>query len=117
MESNFEIIFYELENGNVPVADFIKSLDKKMIAQVLKNIDLLKMSGYKLGLPHAKHIGNGLHELRMKSESGITRIFYFFYIENKIILTNGFIKKTQKLPKVELEIAIKYKKDYIEKEK
>ena len=39
-------------------------------------------------------------------------LFYFFYVDNKIIVTNGFIKKTQKTPQNELKKALKYKKDY-----
>jgi phage-related protein len=42
----------------------------------------------------------------------ITRIFYFFYVKNTIVLTNGFVKKTQKTPKMEIELALKYKADY-----
>jgi len=40
------------------------------------------------------------------------RIFYFFIVNNKIILTNGFIKKTQKTPSSEIILAKKYKADY-----
>ena len=42
----------------------------------------------------------------------ISRIFYFFYVGNKIVVTNGFIKKTQKTPQTEFEKAQKYKQDY-----
>lgn len=44
--------------------------------------------------------------------SDISRIFYFFLIGNKIILTNGFIKKQQKTSQREIDKAIKYKNDY-----
>lgn len=57
-------------------------------------------------------MGDGLFELRIKFSSDITRIFYFFVVDNKIILTNGFVKKAAKTPKGELELARKYKKDY-----
>lgn len=40
---------------------------------------------------------------------------YFFYYNEKIILTNGFIKKTQKTPKKEIDLAKKYRKEYIER--
>ena len=51
-------------------------------------------------------------ELRSKQSSNITRIYYFFFVGKKAILTNGFIKKTKKTPKAELELAKKYKADY-----
>ena len=42
-------------------------------------------------------------------------MMYFFYVGNRIILTNGFIKKTQKTPRKELELAKQYKKDFLER--
>jgi len=50
--------------------------------------------------------------LRIQFANDITRIFYFFYVGRKIVLTNGFVKKTLKTPKTEIQLAIKYKKDY-----
>lgn len=49
--------------------------------------------------PYSKHLDDGIFELRCKFGSDITRVLYFFYYEGKIILTNGFVKKTQKTPK------------------
>jgi len=54
--------------------------------------------------------------LIVKQSSNITRILYFFYIGRRIILTNGFVKKIQKTPHNEIELAKKYRKDYLERE-
>jgi phage-related protein len=62
--------------------------------------------------PHSKALSNGIFEFRTKQGSDITRIFYFFVVNKKIILTNGFVKKSQRTPKKELELAKKYKEDY-----
>ena len=62
--------------------------------------------------PYSKPVGGGLFELRIKFSSDITRIFYFFYVDNKIIVTNGFVKKSRKTPKEEIVLAKKYKSDY-----
>ena len=40
---------------------------------------------------------------------------YFFCVDRRIILTNGFIKKTQKTPKKEIEKAKKYRKEYLKR--
>ena len=53
--------------------------------------------------------------LRCKFGSDITRVLDFFYYEGKIILTNGFVKKTQKTPKEEIKIAKDRRKDFIER--
>ena len=63
-----------------------------------------------------KHIDDGIFELRGKVGSDITRILYFFYYDKKIILTNGFIKKTQKPPENQIEKAKMYRKRFIERE-
>ena len=54
-------------------------------------------------------------EIRCKVGNNITRIMYFFYYEGKIILTNGFVKKTQKTPKKEIDLAKERRKDFIER--
>jgi phage-related protein len=51
-------------------------------------------------------------ELRAKQSSNITRILYFFVVGHQIILTNGFVKKTQKTPPEEIALAQKYRADY-----
>jgi phage-related protein len=55
---------------------------------------------------------DGLFELRVRFAADIVRVFYFFFAGNKIIVTNGFVKKTQKTPLNELNKALKYKRDY-----
>jgi len=108
----FEVETYTLENGRSPVEEFIESLEPKMQAKAIASIDLLQEFGNKLRKPHSSPMGDGLFELRIKFASDITRIFYFFVVNNKIILTNGFVKKTMKTPKSEIELAKKYKADY-----
>ena len=51
--------------------------------------------------------------MRAKVGSDITRVMYFFYIDRRVILTNGFVKKTKKTPLKELEKAKKYRQDYL----
>lgn len=107
-----EIIFYDKEDGKVPVEEFLNSLSPKLLAKTLKNIDLLEKFGNNLREPFSKKLVDGIFELRTKQSSDITRILYFFVIDKKIVLTNGFVKKSNKTPKSEIELAIKYKKDF-----
>lgn len=112
VEQVFVVDYYRLENGRAPVEEFIDSLDRKMQAKAIATIDILSEFGNQLREPYSKSVGDGLFELRIKFSSDITRIFYFFVVDNKIILTNGFVKKTMKTPTAEIELARKYKKDY-----
>ena len=75
-------------------------------------VDLLEMNGPLLREPYSKPLENGIFELRAKQGSDITRVLYFFIVGKKAVLTNGFIKKSQKTPKAEKELAKKYKADY-----
>ncbi len=107
-----ELNFYKMIDNTSPVKDFLESLDIKMRAKAIHELKILQQFGPSLREPHSKSINNGIFELRIKIGSDISRIFYFFRIGNKIILTNGFIKKTNKTPKGEIDKAIKYKTDY-----
>lgn len=83
-----------------------------MKAKAVASIELLSDYGNSLREPHSKALDDGLFELRIKFASDISRIFYFFVVNNKIVLTNGFIKKTMKTPTREIDLAKKYKQDY-----
>lgn len=87
-----------------------------MQAKIFKNLELLEIRGNELREPFSKHIEDGIFEIRNKVGNDITEIFYFFVIGQKIILTNGFIKKTQKTPKAEIALAKKYRNDYLNRE-
>lgn len=78
-------------------------------------LDILEESGNHLREPYSKHLEDGIFELRGKVGNSISRVLYFFGVGNRIILTNGFIKKTQKTPRKELELAKQYRKDFLER--
>ena len=108
----FEIEFYTTENGKTPVADFLDTLPEKLRAKVSRDISLLETAGNNLPFPLSSPLGDGLFELRTIFASDIVRNFYFFCIGRKIIITNGFQKKTQKTPQSEITKARSYKTDY-----
>lgn len=111
----FEVDFYEKENGEQPAKEFMLSLDKKLRAKLADTIMILQDNGYELREPYSKHISEGIFELRAKQGSDITRVMYFFYVDRHIILTNGFIKKSQKTPQSEIEKAKRYRSDYLKR--
>ena len=108
----FEIEFYSLPNGRKPVEDFMDSLPAKLRSKAIDSIKILRQYGNQLREPYSKPVGDGIFELRIKFASDISRIFYFFFIGNKIVLTNAYIKKTPKAPPGEIKLAKKYKADY-----
>ena len=114
--SAYEIIFYTNDKGEKPVVEFLDSLDDKMRAKMLLSIRIIKENGPMVRLPYSEELEDGIFELRAKSGTNISRILYFFVVGRKIILTNGFIKKTQKTPKKEIEKAKKYRSEYLSRE-
>lgn len=111
----FQAEFYEKESGEVPVEDFLLALDVKMRAKLAGMIQILQEKGNMLREPYSKHIDDEIFELRAKVGSDISRVLYFFYYDGKIILTNGFVKKTQKTPRAEIERAKRFRTDYLER--
>ena len=109
----FTVEFYEKENGEIPVINFIDSLEPKMGAKVLSLIEILEEKGNQLRLPYSECLEDGIFELRCKFGSDITRTLYFFYEGANIILTNSFVKKTQKTPAQEIKLAKLRRADYL----
>ncbi len=112
----FEVIMYEKDSKTVPVKEFILSQNEKMQAKIIRTVELLSTYGNGLRDPYTKHLDDGIFELRIKFSSNITRILYFFYVDKKIVLTNGFTKKTMRTPKNEIALAKKHRDDYIKRE-
>ena len=110
---DFTIEFYEKPNGKRPAEDFTSRLDKKMKARAIQYLELLSERGNDLREPFSKFLTDGIFELRIKQGSDISRVIYFFYVDKRIVMTNGFIKKTQRTPRSEIKKAKKYRDDYI----
>ena len=110
-----EIIFYEHKN-KCPVQEFLETMsDDKLKAKTLTNIAKLSILSAKAPNSLSRYIDDGIFELRTKQSSNINRIFYFFVFGNKIIMTNGYIKKSQKMDMNEFKKAKAYMSDYLKK--
>jgi len=112
----FKAIFYDLPNGDKPAKDFLEKLDMKMRAKMSRTISILETNGTELREPYSKHLDDGIFELRAKVGSNISRVLYFFFTGRHVILTHGFIKKTDKTPPKEIEKAKKYRSEYLNRE-
>ncbi len=108
----FEVEYYEKSDGTHPAEEFILSQDVKMKIKLFRLLELLELKGNELREPYSKSLSDGIFEIRANQGNNITRVLYFFVVGKKIILTNGFVKKTQKTPENEIELAKKYREDY-----
>ena len=112
----FEVEYYESPDGSYPVEDFILLQDVKMRAKLFRLIELLELKGNELREPYSKALNDGIFELRAKQGSDISRVLYFFVVGSRVILTNGFVKKSRKTPVRELDLAKKRRADFLQRE-
>jgi phage-related protein len=115
-EKSFMVEFYETEDGKRPVEDFLDSLDNKTASKMLGLMELLEEKGDGLRMPYSKHLGNGIFELRCKLGTNNTRALYFFYYGGKIVITNGFVKKTQRTPPSEIKLSKHRREEWIKRQ-
>ncbi len=111
-----EVEFYRKPNGREPAREFLDSLDKRTRSRVSDMIMILADNGDSLREPFSKYLGDGLFELRVQTGGVRPRILFFFFVGRKAILTNGFLKKTQRTPRAEIERAKRYRDDYVNRE-
>jgi len=87
------------------IQEEILALPAGFLGRYLRYSDRMEVYGPNLGMPHTRAIGDGLFELRLKAAEGIVRLFYCTMVGKKIVMLHQFIKKTNKTPLKELEIA------------
>jgi len=108
----WEIEYYESPNGDCPTQEFLDGLDeKKELPRAMRQIDLLAEHGHMLRRPHADHLEDRIFELRIIVRHMQYRILYFFFYQDKIILSHG-LQKEDKVPQAEINRAKKHRLDY-----
>ena len=75
------------------------------LARFLRYAERMEAFGPDLGMPHTRALGGGLFELRIKAAEGTARVFYCTVVENRIVFLHQFVKKSEKTPSKELDIA------------
>lgn len=114
----YTIEFYEDSRGNSPIWQFLENLRAKALSnkdariqykQIALCLNLLEQHGTHLPESVTKYIADDIWELR----PGNNRILYFYYRNGKFVLLHYFRKKTQKLPKRELEQALSNRDRYL----
>lgn len=80
---------------------------KKILAKYLRIAELIEEFGPDLGMPFTRPMSKGLFEIRAKAQEGIGRAFFCTVVQHEVVILHSFIKKTEKTPNRELEIAKK----------
>ncbi len=99
-------IFFRTEAGGEPLRDWLKSLpspeDRKRIGEDIKTVEF----GWPIGMPACRPLGDGIYEVRTNlKQNRIARVFFYIDRRGRMVLLHGFIKKTQKTPDEDLDLA------------
>jgi phage-related protein len=102
--------FYQLPSGREPVRDWLKALgpeDRKIIGEDIKDVEF----SWPIGMPLCRPLGKGLWEVRSDITDGrIARVLFCVHKEQMVLL-HAFIKKTQKTPPADIDLATRRRKE------
>lgn len=107
----FTIEWYFTGKKKSQALEYFQSLDLSQKKKAMNLLQLIGEVGKILNIEKFRNEGNGIYAFKPQPD----RFLCFFTRDNKIIITNGFIKKSDKLPENEKEKALRYMKDYIER--
>jgi phage-related protein len=99
------VVFFKSETGREPVRDWLKSLsreERRIIGEDIKTVQF----GWPLGMPLVRKLDKNLWEVRSTLAQQIARVI-FTTGEGEMVLLHGFIKKSQRTPQADLELAKK----------
>jgi phage-related protein len=108
-EKRIPLVFFRTEAGAEPVRDWLRTLpkpDRRIVGGGLKQLEY----GWPIGMPLCRALGRGLFELRSTlATRRIARVIVCVF-ENELYALHGFIKKTQKTPEADLDLARRRKR-------
>ena len=106
------VVFWRSANGREPVREWLKDLpkgDRRVIGFDLRRLQI----GWPVGMPLCRSLGGGLWELRSSLPSRrIARVIFAVHV-GELVLLNGFVKRTQKTPPQEIDLAAKRLKELL----
>jgi phage-related protein len=103
---------WTVETLNAVVDAELEELPADMLARFHYISQLIEEFGLeRVREPHVKHLRGSLWEMRMKGRYGISRALYVTAVGRRVIVVRVFIKKTQKTPNREIELALKRAKE------
>ena len=107
------VVFFKTDGGAEPVREWLKDLDredKRIVGIDIKTVEF----GWPVGMPTCRSLGDGIWEVRSNLTRGRISRVLFCIVDDFMVLLHGFIKKSQKTPKPELDIAKKRKRKLME---
>ena len=86
----------------------IEALPQDMQAKLLRIVTMIEAQGLeRMREPYVKHLEAKLWEMRMTGRDGISRAIYVTASGKRVVIVRAFVKKTQKTPRAEIQLALK----------
>ncbi len=106
---------WTVETLNAAVDRELEALPADMRARFVRISELIAAVGLELvGAPHIRPLTGPLWEMRMKGRDGISRALYVTVQDKRVIVVRVFVKKTQKSPRREIDLALRRAKEVLE---
>ena len=108
-----DVRIYQEKEGEAPLIDWLDEIGEKVRDKCIALIELLAERGHELRRPHCDMLEQGVYELRARRQNVNYRILYGFVGANAVLLSHGCTKE-DKVPKTEINRAVKHLENYIE---
>ena len=105
------VLFYQEDDGTVPVLDWLDSLPPKAQDKCVVKIERLRELGHELRRPEADFLRDGIYELRVGLRGVNYRLLYFFHGKGAVVLAHGLTKE-RVVPPREIHEAIRRKRKF-----
>ncbi|WP_428659009.1 type II toxin-antitoxin system RelE/ParE family toxin [Reyranella sp.] len=102
--------FFETGTGRKPVKEWLLDLardDRRLVGKDIQKVEF----GWPIGMPYCRPLGHGLWEVRSDLTDGTIARVMFCIVADEMVLLHGFIKKTQKTPAKEIDLALRRKRE------
>jgi phage-related protein len=106
-----EVVFFQDDDGRVPVLDWLDALGDRARAKCLVRIERLRKLGHELRRPEADYLCNGIYELRVGLRGINHRILYFFHGRTAAVLSHGLVKR-RVIPPRQIDLAVHRKTEF-----
>lgn len=109
-QKRLPIRFYQSASGREPVRDWLQSLsteDRRILGTDMRTLEF----GWPIGMPLCRALGHGLWEVRSSLPRGrLARVIFCLHAQHAVLL-HGFLKKSQKTPKPDRDVAMRRKRE------
>jgi phage-related protein len=111
-----EVVFFQEEDGSVPVFDWLVDLRRttpRAAAKCQERMERLQELGHEMRRPEADYLRDDIHELRTRLGRINYRILYFFFRREAVVLAHGLLKEDE-VPSRDIDLAVRRREAYFQ---